>query len=155
MVSIIFWFLSLDKIGSADLKKILYGELSFRIASHMLGDLCLPPRLAEYYSEGLRYALPAKTLGLNLEETLGLPKQKHEDYRKNIDKLREFMRYSLSDDMCYLYEGKYHKYFKKRALPEPYRPGEGLFSGYGNFLAGVEVLDLLESGKFNEKILSF
>jgi hypothetical protein len=148
-------FLSLDKIAGGGLKKVLFGELAFRLSESILTDLGLPPRLIEFYSHGLRYALPARMLGLSLDETLGFSKQKFEDCQKNSTKLRELIEFHLSEEMCCLYEGKYHKYFRRRHMNDPYRAGSEAFSGYGSFLAAVEVFDLLESGKLYEKILSF
>lgn len=148
-------FLSQDKIDSAQLKKTLFRELAFRLTEKFLADLGLPVRLIEYYSRGLMYALAARLLGISLEESLGFTKQKFECLQVNSSELRRSLQRYLVGELCSLHESRHHKYFKSREFGDPYKSGQEDFSGYGSFLAAAEVFSLLESGKFNEKILSF
>ncbi len=148
-------FLSLDKIDAAELKKALFGELVYRLAEELLADLGLPSRVVAFYSHGLRYALAARLLGISIEESLGFSKQKVESLRVNSAELQRAMKLFLTGEMCSLYEGRHHKFFRRRELCDPYKPGMEAFSGFGSFLAAEEVFSMLEKGAFNEKIHSF
>ena len=148
-------FLSLDKIDAAELKKTLFAELVYRLTEELLADLGLPSRVVAFYSHGLRYALTARLLGISIEESLGFSKHKVESLRVNSAELKRDIKLFLGGEMCSLYEGRHHKFFRRRELCDPYKPGTEAFSGFGSFLAAEEVFSLLEKGAFNEKIHSF
>lgn len=148
-------FLSPDKIEKGKLKETLFGELSSCLARSALRDFGLPRRLVRHYSEGVRYALLAAMSGRGLAETMGFSPEKFAKFSGDSKELRDKLNTYLSGELLYLYEGKYHRYFKDRELYDPYAVFYGTEGGYGRFLAAVEVSELLAAGNFNEKILSY
>ena len=103
-------------------------------------------------AESVRFAVDSSDPNLGEPSDAEIEEQ-FEKYKKNISKLSKMMTAYLDTDKLFLYEGKYHKYFKQRTDYNPYEPCAWEYEYYGRVLAALAVSDLILYGKLYEKIL--
>jgi len=140
-------FISPDRPGG-ELKQLLAGELLYSFALGALNSLALPAKRARHVADGLRFCLLAGMNGGGLADALGLSGPAYEAHVKKLPEIKQKAEAYLDGEDQYLYEGKYHRYFK----PKP----AGAFSTLAEerFLAAHEYSEAVKQGKFYEKILS-
>lgn len=140
-------FISPDKPGQ-DLKQLLAGELLYSFALTALGSFGLPVKRARYLADGLRFCLLAELSGTGLADALGLSGPAYDAHVKALPEIKKKAEAYLDGEGQYLYEGKYHRYFKAKPA--------GAFSTQQEerFLAAHEYSEAVKQGKFYEKIVS-
>ncbi len=73
-------------------------------------------------------------------------------YLDNITQLKLWNEEYLTGNVCSFFQGKYHQYFQKKEVVEPFVANGQQYQRYGYVLAALETQELMEKGGYDDHV---
>ncbi|MDY0091200.1 MAG: hypothetical protein RBT80_00700 [Candidatus Vecturithrix sp.] len=144
--------LSVEQIPESELDRVLIHELTHYLTADIWSFQNMSPVKREYYSEGLAVVLSRKLLNVSLATALNMRDDDLTAYLDNITQLKLWNEEYLTGNVCSFFQGKYHQYFQKKEVVEPFVANGQQYQRYGYVLAALETQELMEKGGYDDHL---
>jgi hypothetical protein len=144
--------LSLEQIPEHDLDRLLIHELTHHLTADLWVSQNLSPIRREYYNEGLAVAISRKLSSSTFAEALYMKEEDLATYLDNRTQLKMWFEEYAMGSICSYFDGKYHQYFQKKELVNPFTSNGQQYQRYGYVLATLETQELMERRTYYEQV---
>lgn len=145
-------FLSLEHISEDHLERLLIHELTHHLMADAWDAQNISSPRREYYDEGLAVAISRKLSNSTLAEALYMKEEDFAAYLDNRAQLRMWFEEHATGKICSYFDGKYHQYFQRKPIIDPFMANGHQYQRYGYVLAALETEELMEKEMYYEYV---
>lgn len=144
--------LSYDRLTQEE----LYIKITHELVHYFTNDIwrCININLNKRntYNEGLAVYITSKLNNISISESLNFSDEDFQRYMKNKEELEKNLLKYENNTSCKLFKGKYHQYFVKDKVLEPFYINTEYYPKYGYFVGVDKIKELVEEGGKIEKL---
>lgn len=146
-------FLSLDKLNSEVLERVLVHELVHYLSEKLWMRFGMSLKKRIYHEEGLAVYITAKVFNLKLYESLNFEEEVFKEYMDKKIYLQKMFSDYLNNNLYKLRIGNKHSYFVRKEVINPFYASEEKYPRYGYFLSALETENKINGGTYHELLL--